>query len=153
MKEKHKNEVKKFLNKLDDGKSEIFSDMVSNLTQIALDSIRQVKDFDQRVRAFSYFAISFKKFCKEKAGGFFGGVYWQCNLDSMAETCDLLDEKHSIMISLRKEDGKVGSVVRFVERAYEPEKVMNSMFDEVAKEIRSHLNANDIDFPTEMPES
>ena len=154
MKEKHKNELKSFLEEFgEDGEQGHFSTMLSKITQLTLDSIRQVKDFDERVRAFSFFAINFKKFLLKSSSGFVGGVYWQCNVDSMAEQCGLLDEKHSIMINLHEEDGKIGSVVRFVERAYESEKVMNSLFTEMQKTIRNHLSHNEIDFPQEMPES
>jgi len=154
MKEKHKNELKSFLKEFgEDGEHKHFSDMLASITQLTLDAIRQVENFDERVRAFSFFAINFKKFLLESSSGFVGGVYWQCNVDSMAEQCGLLDDKHSIMINVYEEDGKVGSHVRFVERVYESEKVINSMFTEMQKTIRNHLSHNEIDFPQEMPES
>ena len=153
MKEKQKNELKSLLKEIDDSAGENdFSEMLSSITQLALDSIRQVNSFDERVRAFSFFALNFKKFLLESKGGFVGGVYWQCSLDSMAEQCNLLDDDHSIVISHYEEAGKTGGVVRFVDRVYEPDKVMNSMVSEMKKTFRN-LTPDKIDFPTEMPES
>jgi len=147
---KKKSEMKTLLESFKSIGDEV-SDMLSSVTHLFLDSLRQVNDFDQRVRAFSFFAINFEKLLLEAHSGFVGGVYWQFNVDSMAEQCNLLDEEHSIVISKYKEDGREGSVVRFVDRAYEPDKVMNSMIVELRK--ANGKGSGKIDFPTEMPES
>jgi hypothetical protein len=156
MTEKNKSEMKALLESFGSVGNEV-SDMLSSVTQLFLDSIRQVNGFDQRVRAFSFFAINFKKFLMSSHGGtsgFVGGIYWQFNVDSMAEQCRLLDDEHSIVISQHKEDGREGSVVRIVDRTYDAEKVMDSMVVEMRKSVMSNeAGSSEIDYPSEMPES
>ena len=157
MTEKNKSEMKALFESNGSVGNEV-SDMLSLVTELFLDSIRQVSGFDQRVRAFSFFAINFKKFLMSTHGGargFVGGIYWQFNVDGMAEQCGLLDDEHSIIISQHKEeDGREGSIVRIVDRTYEAEKVMDSMVVEMRKSVmRNEADSSEIDYPPEMPES